>query len=128
MDDLLIVRNRKDVSKVKRELARQFTSTELGPYTHFIGIAVEQSRNCIFLSLRPFTNRLVRFASLATSKSALTFLDMSHSLNEKEAPLTDVDCGEVRNVPYRSVIGSPLNLSKMTRPDIAMAVSMLPTF
>lgn len=128
VDDLLVVGSKTAVTKVKAQLARHFTTTDLGPCCHFLGIAVDRSDNGIFLSQRPFTERIVELAGLTNAKPTPTPLLLSHPLYEKEDPLTDVDEAEMRHVPYRPVLGSLLYLATRTRPDIATAVSMLAKF
>lgn len=57
----------------------------------------------ILLKQRPFTETLMAYARLANAIPRPTLLPPSHSLYEKEAPLTDVNRDEMRHVPYRSV-------------------------
>ena len=128
VDDLLIMGAPAGVARVKTELAKQFTTTELGPCTHFLGIAVDRSAKGLFLSQQPFTDRLVEFAGLKTSKPAPTPLPLSHCLYEKTEEPTDDEVDEMRNVPFRSVLGSLLYLATRSRPDISTAVSMLAKF
>ena len=83
VDDLLIVGAPKGVAQVKAELAKKFTTTNLGPCTHFLGIAVDRSDKGIFLSQKPFTDNLVEFAGLTSAKPTQTPLPLSHCLYEK---------------------------------------------
>lgn len=127
-DDLLIVGTSNGVARVKTELAKQFSTTYLGPCTHFLGIAFDRSDEGIFMSQKGFTNNLVAFAGLAYAKPTPTPLPLSHCLYEKTEETTDEDSDEMRNVPYRSVLGSLLYLATKTRPDLATTVSMLSKF
>ena len=128
VDDLLIVGTPRGVARVNSELAMQFTTTNLGPCTHFLGIAVDRSDKGIFLSQKPFTDNLIEFAGLKTAKPTPTPLPLSHCLYEKTEEPTSEDSDEMRNVPYRSVLGSLLYLATRSLPDIATAVSMLAKF
>ena len=50
---------------------------------------------------------------------------MSHPLYDELIELTDKEEEEMKNIPFRKVLGALLFLSTRTRPDITTAVSML---
>ena len=125
VEDLLIVGTPSGVALVKVELAKKFTTTYLGPCTHFLGISVDRSEKGVFLSQKPFTDNLIEFAGLTTFNPTPTPLPLSHCLYEKTSEPTADDSEEMSNMPYRSVLCSLLYLATRSRPDIATAVSML---
>lgn len=125
VNDFLVIGSRKGVGRIKKELAKYFFTTQLKPHSHCLSIAVDNSEDVIFLSQRPFTNRVVELAEFADTKPTPTPLLLTQPLSDKEEPFTEIDEGEVRNVPYRSVLGSLLHLATRKRPEIVTAVSLL---
>ena len=104
-DDLLIVGAPAGVARVKAELAKQFTTTELGPCTHFLGIAVDRSSKGLFLSQKPFTDKLVEYAGLKSAKPTPAPLPLSHCLYEKTAEPTDDEIDECATCPSAPCLG-----------------------
>ena len=128
VDDLLMVGTETAVSRVKQELARRFTTSDLGECTHFLGIKVERRTNGLFLSQKAYAERIVEKAGMEDAKVANTPLPLSHPLYEERTGTSDAEREFMRRAPYRQLLGSLLFLATRTRPDIATAVSMLAKF
>ena len=105
-----------------------FTTTDLGACTHFIGMKIERLPNGLFLSQRPFAEKIIALAGMKNAKPTKTPLPLSHPLYKEKITPTRQDTDAMRNIPYREVLGSLLFLATRTRPDLATAVSMLGKF
>jgi len=55
-------------------------------------------------------------------------LELGNPISSKDSPKTDDERQEMKNVPYKELIGSLGYISQCTRPDIAFAVSKLAQF
>lgn len=128
VDDLLIVGNRIDVAKVNIQLVNHFTTTDLGPCSHFLHLPVHCSDEGTFLSQLPFSDNISELAGLSIVKPAPILLPFLHALYEKKVPLTDIHETKKRIVAYRSLLGSLLYLPTRTRQDIDTVVSLLEKF
>lgn len=128
VDDIILAGQRDAVDDVKKMLAERFKITDLGNCTHFLGFKIDRTAFGIFLSQRPFTEKIISLAGLGTSKPTASPLPLSHTLYELRRSRTEEEEQFMGNVPYRRVLGSLLFLSTRTRPDISTAVSMLGKF
>ena len=128
VDDILVVGDRAAVKGVKKRLSSLFKTTDLGTCTHFIGMKMERRPDGIFLSQRPFSEKIVELAGMSNAKPTKSPLPLSHLLYEEKKKPSPKDITMMRDVPYRQVLGSLLFLATRTRPDLATAVSMLGKF
>ena len=67
---------------------------------------------------------LARFNHLDANPASTPYLS-GDPLTKEDAPKTKEEKEEVEGIPYKSLVGSVLHLSRSTRPDIACAVGML---
>lgn len=125
VDDLLIIGPSRDVVTVKSRLSGLFTVTDLGPCSYFLGIDIRRGPSGLFLSQSAYSERLVKAASMMDCKPVRSPLPLSHPLYEERTPLSDKESSEMQSKPYRSLLGALLYLSTRTRPDLAVAVSLL---
>ena len=125
VDDILVVGVRTAVQGVKKRLSSLFNTTDLGTCTHFVGMKVERRPSGLFLSQRPFAEKIVELAGMTNAKPTHAPLPLSHPLYAEKKTPSPMDEEAMRNFPYREVLGSLLFLATRTRPDLATAVSML---
>ena len=64
VDDLLLFGDESDVQLTKHLLGRRFKITDLGVCQHFLGMKMEYKPSGIFLSQRPFIEKIIGIASL----------------------------------------------------------------
>ena len=67
---------------------------------------------------------LARFNHLDASPASTPYLS-GDPLCKEDAPKTEEERKEVEGIPYKSLVGSVLHLSRSTRPDISCAVAIL---
>lgn len=125
VDDMLITGNDEGVTMVKHLFSERFIITDLGVCHHFLRIKIEYTPNGIFLSQRPYMEKIIQPADMSTAKPAECPLPLSHCLYETRTDLMQEEKDYMRTVPYRNILGSLIFLSTRTRPDISTAVSML---
>lgn len=125
VDDILVLGYRRAVQGVKDRLAGLFTTTDLGFCAHFLRIKIERGPYGMFLSQRPFTEKIIELAGMSTAKQTDSPLPLSHPLYEEKRLPTGQEQEAMTDVPYREVLGSLLFLATRTRPDLSTAVSML---
>ena len=125
VDDILIIGSRKAVSIVVRQLEKEFTVTNLGKCSHYLGVKFEKRPDGIFMSQSSYIKRIIESAHMTTAKPSKHPLPMSHPLYDELIELTDKEEEEMKNIPFRKALGALLFLSTRTRPDITTAVSML---
>ena len=124
-DDILVAGDRAAVQGVKKRLSSLFSTSDLGTCTHFVGMKIERRPAGLFLSQRPFGEKIVDLAGMTNAKPTHAPLPLSHPLYEENKTPTEKDLKAMRDIPYREVLGSLLFLATRTRPDLSTAVSML---
>lgn len=125
VDDILVVGDGETVQDVKQRLSGIFSVTDLGACTYFIGMKVDRTEQGIFLSQRPFAEKIVELSGMSKAKPTDAPLTLSHPLYKEKRDLSKDEVAAMKNVPYRQVLGSLLFLATRTRPDLSTAVSML---
>lgn len=128
MDDLLFVRKDTIVARVKGQLSKLLTVSDLGMCKHFVEMRLINGPNGILYSQSAFTELILASAKKSDSKPVGTPLPLCHTLYGERASASEVDRRQMATVPYRKFLGSLIYLSTRTRPDIATADSILGKF
>ena len=82
----------------------------------------------MFLSQKPFAEKIVELAGMTNAKPAKYPLPLSHPLYDEKTTPSEENLTAMQGIPFREVLGSLLFLATRTRPDLATAVSMLGKF
>ena len=131
VDDLSLLSNSMNYLNIcKQELKVVFPITDLGPMTYFLGIDVNQNRSLGTISLSQsqyITNILKRFDMLHC-KPISTPLIVTCKLSIDDAPHTTKEHLEMKNIPYKQIIGCVRYLVTCTRPDLCFSVGLLSRF
>lgn len=129
VDDILLASN--DLTKieeVERQLIKEYKLSSMGEPKMFLGIEIERDRKrgIIRLSQTKFIENILKRFKLDSAKDVIRTPMASHDqrrrTRESKPKMSE---NEVRNFPYRQIIGSLLYLQGGTRPDIAYAVNVL---
>ena len=80
VDEILVVSDRAAVQGVKKRLYSLFSTTDLGTCTHFVGMKIERRPAGLFLSQRPFGEKIVDLAGMTNAKPTHAPLPLSHPL------------------------------------------------
>lgn len=128
VDDILIIGKPDGIRETKDEFKKLFTVTDLGVCHYFLGMKLDYSTDGLLLSQSGYTERVIEAANMVQCKPARTPLPLSHPLYEKREPTTDSEKMEMQDIPYRNLLGKLLYLANRTRPDLAVAVSLLAKF
>ena len=122
VDDILVFRDWASVQCVKKRRSSLFSTTGLGTCTHFVGMKIERRPAGLFLSQRPFAEKIVDLAGMTNAKPTHAPLPLSHSLYDENKTPTEKYLKAMRDIPYREVLGSLLFLATRTFSDISTAV------
>jgi transposase InsO family protein len=126
VDDLLIAGpSKEEIQELKNALSGRFQMTDLGPCSHYLGMAVTRDRK----------NRTIRFSQKAYIEKILKEFGMT----EAKPQYTPIKTDQIRTVEdyepteeiktwYAKAIGSLMYAMLGTRPDIAFAVSYCSRF
>jgi hypothetical protein len=126
VDDLLLAgTNEKQMNEIKRNLAKQFRTKDMGELHYFLGVNVIHDRNAgtIWIGQPTYAENLLRKYGMENAKTIDTPVEGNSKLVKTQ---DDSEC--VDTEMYQSAVGSLLYLSIMTRPDLTFAVSNVAKF
>lgn len=128
VDDLILAsKDKKELSSVKQKLKSEFEIVDLGKITDILGIHVERKGDTdrIKLSQERYIDDLLRKFNMNLAKSVSTPIE---SNTKNLGPENEEEREQMKNRPYRELIGSLIYLTNATRPDIAYAANTLSRF
>jgi len=122
VDDLIMIsKDKKDLDNIVAELRNEFTITDEGTLSTYLGIVVERKGDQFKLSQPELTRKIMTATGLTDAKP-----------NERPASVTlgsHTDCDKHNETwEYALVIGMLMYLSTNSRPDIAFAVHQCARF
>jgi hypothetical protein len=122
VDDLIITGSDVDeIKRFKKEMARLFLMSDLGPLSFYLGIEVKQGAEGITLNQSAYAARIVENVGLASCNPVHTPMEPRFKLSkESSAPATNA-------TKYRSLVGCLRYLVNM-RPDLAYSVGYMSRF
>lgn len=119
VDDIVITENNNDfIAHFINTLAKRFSSKDLRPLHHFLGIEVMSTPSGLFLSQHRHIQDMLGQFNMDRAKDVLTPLSSLDILHPHD------DTPTVNPTPYRKIVGS-LQYLAFTRPDISYAVKKL---
>jgi hypothetical protein len=131
VDDPISTGNSLDaLIKLEQDLNAKFPMKIIGDANHYLGISIHQDRaaGTISLGQTTYIDDVVALSGQENAKPASSPLAPGARLGREFCPKTEEEIADMRNVPYRSVVGSLLWIANNTRPDIAYATSLLSQF
>jgi len=130
VDDIVIFsRYQKTINWVVQRIQDKFEARDLGEIRHFLGVNIKRNvESDIIMNQKVYIQELLVQYELQECRPAYIPLEPGNLISSKDSPKTDGERQEMKNVPYRELIGSLGYISQCTRPDIAFAVSKLAQF
>ena len=123
VDDITLAgKSNKRIAEVKQNLAKQFQVKDIGELHYFLGLKVVQDKESggVYIGQPAYyyAEKVLQQFGMEKAKTVTTPVDASVKLVKATE---DDEC--VDQQLYQSAVGSLLNLSTATRPDITYAVS-----
>lgn len=131
VDDLILASKKiEKLDFVKSKLKSAFKMVDLGPIHDILGINVERQglTGSIRLSQKKYIEELKTKFNMENAKTASTPLEANAKVTKDMSPKSENERSEMKNQPYRELIGGLIYLVNATRPDIAYAASTLSRF
>ncbi|KAJ5562658.1 hypothetical protein N7461_001419 [Penicillium sp. DV-2018c] len=127
VDDMLIAGSSTTlVNKVKAQLSSQWSITDLGPLSHYLSMHVRHDRTKGTLNASQkayvdrFTDEFIGETKRQITKPVTPLMDILIK--------SDHQATKAETKQYQSIIGSLNYANTVTRPDLALAISMLSQF
>lgn len=124
VDDLIIASNSVDMmANMKKSLKSRFSMKDLGRLHFCLGIEVVWRKDgSLMLRQEQFIKRVLEKFRMSDCKPVFTPLQPGVNLTKEMCASSEEDIQLMKDVPYRSAVGSLIYLVTATRPDIAAAV------
>lgn len=120
VDDLLIMaENETKMADLKRKLGTRLPANDMGIALDFLGMKLIHAEGSVTLVQSKYAAALVQDLGLSQCSGSAIPCDPTGDLSTPSEEAADEGFG------YRSIIGSLLYIATHTRPDIAVATSML---
>lgn len=128
VDDILVTATDTDMVEIKDALKSNYPIKDAGPLSWFLGCSINYDRRKGMLSISQ-----TEFAKNILSRAKMTSCNpvsvpITERLTIPEEPPSQDELQELKNIPYRSVVGALLYLAVCTRPDLAYTVNQLTRF
>jgi len=131
VDDLILAsKSIKELEFVKTQLKAEFKMVDLGAVQDVLGINIkrEGQTGSMFLSQKKYVQELLKKFSMDNAKTVSTPLEPNMKITKEMCPKTNAEYSQMKNRPYRELVGALNYLANATRPDIAFAASTLSRF
>lgn len=115
---------------IKSKLKSAFKVVDLGPIHNILGINVKRTgqTGSIFLSQEKYIKELLRRFNMEDAKMVSTPIESNTKVTKEMCSSSEAERNEMKNRPYRELIGGLIYLANATRPDIAFAANTLSRF
>lgn len=131
VDDIVVALNSPALLKVVQGLLEaQFKLSDVSKPKYCLGLEIVRNRQTKTVRItqkRYLLDNLERF-NLSAAHPTGTALTSGFKLSQTQSTSTPQEEKQMSNVPYKQVVGTPIYLAYLTRPDIAYAVHVVSQF
>ena len=129
VDDIIIFgRTDEDIDRMLNKLKNKFDLKILGKTKRLLGVEFEESREGMLIHQIPYIKDICdRFKSYNFPISSLP-ISQTSIYSKTQCPQTKNEMDEMKQYPYRNVLGCLSFLANRTRPDISYAVNIFSQF
>lgn len=131
VDDMVIAsKDINELNNVKRKLQSEFEIQDLGQITDILGIRVEREgkTGSLKLSQQKYVQELLEKFKMTLAKTVSTPIESNTKITKELGPKNEEERQQMKNCPYRELVGSLVYLANATRPDIIYAANVLSRF
>jgi Reverse transcriptase (RNA-dependent DNA polymerase) len=118
------------IKRYEQQIGEMFDIPHLGPVSWLVGLAItrDRSKRALSISQEAYINSVIRRFNLEDSKPLSTPIDSNTRLLKDDCPTSAEDKQEIKDMPYRELIGALNWLAVGSRPDIAFVIGQLVQF
>jgi hypothetical protein len=128
VDDILLIGNDVQMlNSVKKYLNNNFSMKDMGEAAYILGIKIyrDRSRRLLALSQSTYLDKVLKRFIMENSKKQNLLVVKGILLSVTQGPATEKEKSVMSNIPYASSIGSIMYAMLSTRPDVALALSLM---
>jgi hypothetical protein len=128
VDDILLIGNDVQMlNNVKEYLNSKFSIKYMGKaaYVLYIKIYRDRSRSLLALSQNTYLDKVLKRFKMEDSKRGFLPIMKHVPLSVTQCLETEKEKSMMSNIPYASAIGSIIYAMLSTRPDVALALSLM---
>ena len=106
----------------------EYETRDLGVVSYLLGIKIDYDKESIKLSQEIYIEKLLKEYNLNDCKSTKTPVELGIKLSRLDSSSNEFEVEEMKNVPYRQLVGSLMYIAQATRPDILYVTCKLSQF
>jgi Reverse transcriptase (RNA-dependent DNA polymerase) len=128
MDDILLASSDLDMLfEIKYFLSNKFDMKDFGEASYVIGIEIyrDRSRGILGLSQKAYIEKILKRYNMQNCSPSVAPIIKGDKFSKFQCPKNDLECAQMKQIPYASVVGSLMYAQVCTRPDITFVVRML---
>jgi hypothetical protein len=128
VDDILLIGNDvKMLNSVKKYLNSNFSMKDMGEAAYILGIKIyrDRSRRLLALSQSTYLDKVLKRFNMENSKKGNVPVVKGLSLSMTQGTATEKEKREMSDIPYALAIDSIMITVQSTRPDVALALSLM---
>lgn len=127
-DIVLFAKNINKLEQAKLLLMSRYEMRDLGRVSYLLGIRISYDMRTIKLSQKLYIEKLLTEYNMDECKMVKTPTELGLKLSKTDSPSNEIEREEMRNIPYRQLIGSLMYVALATRPDILYSTTKLSQF
>ena len=126
-DPLIIASHLEDIFALSQALSDRYAYNHHGELSKFLGAIYRRDweKGTISINQRIYIDAAVEYFGLADAKPVPTPLPPGVKLGKEYCPTEQEDIDEMKNVPYRELLGMLSYIANHSRPDISFATNLL---
>jgi hypothetical protein len=131
VDDLLLIsKDMRLLSLLKKELMRRFDMKDMGEAHFILGLQIhrDRKRRQLSLSQAEYAKTVLQRFDMGECKAAKTPMSTGLKLVKGDSSTPTADAKEMRDVPYSQAVGAVMYAMLGTRPDLAHSITSLSQF
>ena len=128
VDDILLIGNDVELLKsVKEYLNSKFLMKDLGEAAYVLGIKIyhDRSKRLLALSQSTYLDKILKKFNMHLAKKGFLPVVKGKMLSTTQCLVTALEKADVDGNPYALAIGSIMYAILSTRPDVALALSLM---
>jgi hypothetical protein len=120
----------KFLDSFKLDMGKRFEMKDLGEARHFLGMHITRNRPKKLLTVNQssFLQQILSETQMSECRLVSTPMVPGVSLTKSSMPLTETEMQQYSHMPYARIVGELNFIMRVSRPDIAYAVSALSKF
>ena len=112
--------------ETKKFLSKNFETKDMSEVSYVIRIEIirDRSQRLLELSQKAYINKILERFRMEKCSSSVVLIQKGDKFSLMQCPKNELECKQMKHIPYASIVGSLMYAQTSTRPDISFVVGM----